>query len=108
MNEVKPWPTIETARSFLGQGKGRNEKIAVLDSGIEAGHCLLGGLSLADDLAVIEQGLELVTAPGEGRDVFGHGTAIAGIIRQIAPEAQIGSFRVLGEQLRSRSWIIRE
>src|SRR5207237_5045999 len=83
-------------------------RISVLDSGIEAGHCLLGGLSLADDLAVIEQGLELVTAPGEGRDVFGHGTAIAGIIRQIAPEAQIGSFRVLGEQLRSRSWIIRE
>ena len=33
---------------------------------------------------------------------------IAGILRQIAPEAHVGSFRVLGEQLRSRTLIIRE
>jgi subtilisin len=46
--------------------------------------------------------------PGEGRDLFGHGTAIAGIIRQMAPEAQIGSFRVMGEQLRSRTAVICE
>jgi len=45
---------------------------------------------------------------GQGKDVFGHGTAIAGIIRRVAPEAEIGSFRVLGEQLRSRTLIIRE
>ena len=34
--------------------------------------------------------------------------AIASIIRQVAPEAKIGSFRVLGEQLRSRTAIICE
>jgi subtilisin len=96
------------ARSFLSQGTGRNVKIAVLDSGIETSHRLLGGLELTDDVAVVERGLALTTAPGEGRDLFGHGTAIAGIIRQVAPEAQIGSFRVLGEQLRSRSLVIRE
>src|SRR6185503_8299555 len=45
---------------------------------------------------------------GQGRDLFGHGTAIASIIHQIAPQCQIGSFRVLGEQLRSRTAIIRE
>jgi subtilisin family serine protease len=69
---------------------------------------MLEGLILADDLAVIDDGLRLATVEGEGKDVFGHGTAIAGIIRRVAPEAQIGSFRVLGQQLRSRTLIIRE
>ena len=32
---------------------------------------------------------------GEGKDVNGHGTGIAGIIHALAPEAEIGSFRVL-------------
>src|SRR5262245_5701880 len=69
---------------------------------------MLEGLVLADDLAVVEDGLRLATVEGEGNDVFGHGTAIAGIIRRVAPEAEIGSFRVLGQQLRSRTLIIRE
>jgi subtilisin family serine protease len=69
---------------------------------------MLEGLVLADDLAVVEDGLRLATVEGEGKDVFGHGTAIAGIIRRVAPDAEIGSFRVLGQQLRSRTLIIRE
>ena len=105
---VNVWPTLEDARSFLRQGRGRNIKIAVLDSGIEAGHPLLSGVELADDLAIVEEGFQIATVPGEGRDVFGHGTAIASVLRQVAPEAQIGSFRVLGEHLRSRTLIIRE
>jgi subtilisin len=105
---VNTWPTLEEARAFLRTGTGRGIKIAVLDSGIEASHPLLNGLELADDLAVVDDGLRFSSVPGEGRDVFGHGTAIAGILRQIAPEAQLGSFRVLGEQLRSRSLLIRE
>lgn len=105
---VNSWPTLDDARSCLRHGTGRGVKIAVLDSGIEVGHPLLNDLQLADDLAVIEDGLRLTAVSGEGRDVFGHGTAIAGIIRKVAPEAEIGSFRVLGEQLRSRTLIIRE
>ena len=69
---------------------------------------MLEGLVLADDVGVVEDGLRLATVEGECKDVFGHGTAIAGIIRRVAPEAEIGSFRVLGEQLRSRTLIIRE
>jgi subtilisin family serine protease len=105
---VTTWPTLEQARAFLRQGTGRGIKIAILDSGIEAAHPLLNGLSLADDLAIVDDGLKISTAPGNGCDVFGHGTAIAHIIRQIAPDAEIGSFRVLSEQLRSRTLIIRE
>jgi subtilisin family serine protease len=102
------WPTLEQARDCLTSGRGRGIRIALLDSGVEAGHPLLAGLELADDLAIVEQDFQIVAIPGHGRDVFGHGTAIAGLIRQLAPEAQIGSFRVLGDQLRSRTLIIRE
>jgi subtilisin family serine protease len=105
---ANPTPTVEQARSFLRSGKGTSIKIAVLDSGIERSHPLLQGLTLADDVAIIEQGQQIATVAGDGRDVYGHGTAIAGIIRQLAPEAEIGSFRVLGEHLRARTLIIRE
>jgi subtilisin family serine protease len=105
---VKPWPTVEEAREFLTQGRGKGVKIAVLDSGIEVAHPFLENMALSDDVAIVDEGFQMAITPGGGRDVFGHGTAIAGIIRQVAPEANIGSFRVLGEQLRSRTLLIRE
>jgi len=105
---VGPLPTIQDAGAFLKEGRGAGVRIAVLDSGIEAGHSFLKGIKLSDDVAITDQGVQIAVVPGAGRDVFGHGTAIAGIIRELAPEAEIGSFRVLGEHLRSRSLIIRE
>ncbi|HKQ38983.1 MAG TPA: S8 family serine peptidase [Verrucomicrobiae bacterium] len=102
------WLTVEQARKYLREGTGRGIRIAVLDSGIEASHPELKGLRIADDLAIVDDGLQLNCVPGRGVDMFGHGTAIASILRQLAPEAQLGSFRVLGEQLRSRTAIIRE
>ena len=109
MNEVVTvWPTIDQAREFLHQGRGKDVRIAILDSGIEVDHPSLQGVKLVDDLVIKDAGLRLAVEPGAGQDAFGHGTAIAAILREIAPEAQIGSFRVLGENLRSRSQIIRE
>ena len=102
------WPALDEAAEFLRSGRGRGVRVAVLDSGIEAAHPLMQSVSLADDLAVIDDDLQLKLVPGEQKDLFGHGTAIAAIIHQVAPEAEIGSFRVLGEQLRSRTAIIRE
>lgn len=107
-DKVNSWLTLNQARSHLANGRGRGIKIAVLDSGIDLTHPSLAGLTLEDDLAVIDVGSRLSVVPGQGRDVYGHGTAIAGILRQLAPEARIGSFRVLGEQLRSRTMVIRE
>jgi subtilisin len=102
------WLSLEEARECMRLGAGCGVKIAVLDSGIEISHPQFNGLALSDDLAIVDDGIQLKLEPGEGRDLFGHGTAIAGIIHQLAPDAEIGSFRVLGEQLRSRSAIIRE
>jgi subtilisin family serine protease len=105
---LNPWLTVEQARTYLREGRGRGIKIAVVDSGIESSHLALKGIRLADDVAIVDDGLQLQCQPGKGVDMYGHGTAIAGILRQLAPEAELGSFRVLGEQLRSRTAIIRE
>ncbi len=109
MNDPAPaWPSLENASHWLHHGTGRGIKVAVLDSGIEAGHPALNGLQLADDLIFSEGAGQTAVSAGNGHDVFGHGTAIAGIIHCLAPEAGIGSFQVLGQTLRSRSRIIRE
>ena len=102
------WITPDEALQAIQRGRGRGVRIAILDSGIEVDHPALAGMHLADDLAVVESGLRLITVPGEGRDVFGHGTAVAGILRSMAPEAEIGSIRVLGESLAARTAIILE
>jgi subtilisin len=105
---MKTWITPEEAADAIRRGRGRGVKIAVLDSGIEAAHPALGGLQLTDDLAIVEDGYKLQVAEGAGHDLYGHGTAVAGIIRQAAPEAEIGSIRVLGQSLSSRTAIILE
>ena len=108
MSTANTWLTLDQARDFLRRGTGRGIKIAVLDSGIETSHPRLDGLTLTDDRVIVDDGVQLQTEPGKGRDAFGHGTAIAAILRELAPEASLGSFRVLGEGLRSRTAIIRE
>jgi subtilisin len=105
---MKTWITPEEACTAIREGRGRGVKIAILDSGVEASHPALNGLELIDDIAVVEDGMKLKVMPGGGRDLFGHGTAVAGIIRQTAPEAEIGSIRVLGESLAARTAIILE
>lgn len=105
---MKIWITPEDALAAIRVGRGRGVKIAILDSGVEASHPALGGLALVDDIAVVEDGMKLKVIPGDGRDLFGHGTAVAGIIRETAPEAEIGSIRVLGESLSARTAIILE
>ncbi len=97
---------LDACRNALVTGRGEGVRVAVLDSGIECDHPDLNGLSLTDDIAFSVEGSAITTVPGNGEDMFGHGTAIAGIIRRLAPEAEIGSVRVLGNQLRSRTKLI--
>jgi subtilisin family serine protease len=82
--------------------------VAVVDSGIECGHPDLGGLSLRDDIHIVQGDLQNFAVQGDSSDLNGHGTAIASIIRRMAPAAQIGSFRVLDAATISKSDIIRE
>src|SRR5207247_3777086 len=99
---------LDRALRALHEGTGRGVRVAVIDSGIEISHPRLSGLKLRDDIHVVDAGLHVEARPGDGTDLFGHGTAVASIIRSIAPEAEIGSVRVLSEHLDSRTAIIRE
>ncbi len=72
--------------------------VAVLDSGVDATHERLVGRVAASYESVMEDG-RAVWRDIEGpvnNDVFGHGTAVAGIIAGIAPNARIVDVRVLG------------
>lgn len=101
------WLSPGEAAEAIKRGRGKGIKIAILDSGVEASHPALGGLELVDDVAIVEEGQRLKVVPG-GVDRFGHGTAIASILRRVAPEAELGSFRVFGESLSTRTATIAE
>ena len=67
-----------------------------LDSGVEADHPAVGG-RLIRSLRVEpgDDGPRVVDDPDRA-DLVGHGTACAGIVHAIAPEAELMSIRVLG------------
>lgn len=104
---MRDWISPGEAAAALSTGRGKGVRIAIIDSGVEVGHPGLGDLQLTDDVAIVEDGQRLKEVPG-GVDCFGHGTAIASILRRVAPEAEIGSFRVFGESLSARTATIAE
>ncbi len=88
-----------------GGSTGKGARVAVVDSGIEADHPDLGDCVVRDggvEVRVTDDG-ETVERLGPHDDSVGHGTACAGIIHGIAPEASITSVKVLGPGLRGRA-----
>ncbi|NOZ20833.1 MAG: S8 family serine peptidase [Planctomycetes bacterium] len=80
-----------------GGGTGRGVKVAIVDSGVDGTHPLLKG-RVAGGVVVGEAGERISYMDHDGRDSSGHGTACAGIITRIAPEAEIVSVKVLGTE----------
>ena len=89
------WPERVNREWAIGGATGAGISVCVLDSGVEAGHPLVGDVDEAVAVTVGE-GEETVVAPDEEGDLCGHGTACAGIIRSLAPECRLVSVRVLG------------
>jgi subtilisin len=79
----------------LGGATGKGVKVCILDSGVESGHPLVGDVAGAVVMSLDENGNGVATEDFEG-DLCGHGTACAGVIRSLAPEAELYSVRVLG------------
>jgi subtilisin len=84
-----------------GGATGEGVRVAVVDSGIDAGHPdLEGKVDNASGVVVtLDATGQAVVEPGPHEDGFGHGTACAGIIHGLAPQASITSVRVLGPGL---------
>lgn len=79
--------------------------VSILDTGLDATH---PAFSQAHILPQIEINDQLEIEENEPHDPAGHGTAVAGLIHQICPEATLLPVRVLSSNLRqSRHDIIR-
>ncbi|WP_211244563.1 S8 family serine peptidase [Actinospica robiniae] len=77
-----------------GGSDGAGVRVCVLDSGIDGSHPMVGGVAQAWQL-VGEEGRAPRVEPCPPRDVAGHGTACAAIIRSLAPRVEISSVKVL-------------
>ncbi len=89
-----------------GGSTGKGIKVAVVDSGVEYDHPALeksvrSGVKVEyDERAENNYRIKPDDKPS---DMSGHGTACAGIIHSIAPEAEIYSVRVLGRNMSGRA-----
>ena len=92
---ANPLPDRVDRAWALGGATGKGVKVCILDSGIESGHPLVGKVAGAVVMSVDEDGNGVAAEDSEG-DLCGHGTACAGVIRSLAPEAELYSVRVLG------------
>jgi subtilisin family serine protease len=84
---------------------GAGVRVCILDSGIEAGHPLVGTVSRSVTVAGEEEAPLVVDTDAE--DVSGHGTACAGIIRSLAADVELASARVLGADVNGRFATLR-
>ena len=89
------WPERVTREWAWGDSTGEGVRVCILDSGVDGGHPLVGGLESAVTISVGEDDEVVAEEDNEG-DLSGHGTACAGIVRAIAPGCAISSVRVLG------------
>lgn len=87
-------PLAQTLAPHLGEGV----KVAVIDTGVDLNHpALKEALAPASDWWDFYAGDAVPQEEGVlGEGGYGHGTNVAGIVRQIAPRAVILPIRVLG------------
>ncbi len=74
---------------------GRGVSVAVIDSGIDTTHPEINGRVKQSFEARVDN-KKVIFDPSEAGDSAGHGTACAGIISRIAPDAELFSIKVLG------------
>lgn len=104
---VTPLPLEEARQWAFGGATGAGVKVAVVDSGVDGDHPAIGGIAGGVAFQVdAEAELGWSSSDGPHEDLVGHGTACAGIIRALAPEAEIWSVRVLGANLKGRGALL--
>ena len=90
-----------------GNSAGQGVRVAIVDTGVEADHPAVGGQWRGGVIVSYDgrrRNKVLIEEDDEKIDVGGHGTACAGIIHSLAPEAELYSARVLGRDLTGRAY----
>ncbi len=86
-----------------GGATGKGVTVAIIDSGVEGTHPMVRGRLIESVAVRVTEESDVVVEPEpDGTDLFGHGTACAGIIVGMAPEVEIVSVRVLGADLKGK------
>src|SRR6202165_4383122 len=88
------WAAIQP-ETLWRERTGRGVRVGVVDSGIDTEHPDLKGKVKESVEAVTEDG-RIDFRPSTSGDQAGHGTACAGIIASVAPDAELYSVKVLG------------
>jgi subtilisin family serine protease len=94
-------PRVVDREWAWGGATGAGVKVAIIDSGVEGSHPVVAG-RLVQSVAVEIVDEEAQVVPDDPVDMYGHGTACAGIVLGLAPEVEIYSVRVLGADLRGK------
>jgi thermitase len=89
-NQIKLYEAHRMARNF-----GGGIKVAVIDSGIDLQHSVFAGKLSPSTEFWDYVGNDATPQDEAGGNGYGHGTAVAGIILQVAPRATILPIRVL-------------
>ncbi|MCC7042156.1 MAG: S8 family serine peptidase [Burkholderiales bacterium] len=86
---------------------GRGVTVAVLDSGVDAAHPALAGRLVAGfDFVDFDDDPSEVGMLGDAG--FGHGTHVASLVAQVAPDARIMPIRVLDRHGMGNVWVLAE
>jgi hypothetical protein len=106
-SRLRPLATLPLPRPVddwaWGGSDGGGARVAIIDSGVEDGHPMVGRV---DGAMVVEDVPDSDTKRVVERahpDLYGHGTAIAGIVRSMAPACELWSVQVLGPSLKGRA-----
>lgn len=95
--------TLQQELERLSASELQVVSVCVVDSGIDASHPALAG-RVSEAYAIHREGGEAKVVPVDvaaNNDAFGHGTAVASIICDLAPNARIIDVRLLDERNRS-------
>jgi subtilisin len=100
-----PFPIPDAREWAWGGATGEGVRVCVIDSGIDGSHPAVGGIQGAVHVTIAEDGEAQFNDDDEG-DLFGHGTACAGIIRSLAPDCELYSVRTLGRALTGQGAVL--
>jgi hypothetical protein len=78
----------------LRRERGKRVKIAILDTGIDLNHRYFQDETTKRKIKRIKAVEDFVDPAGDAHDICGHGTHCVGLLRQVAPEADIYVARV--------------
>jgi len=101
-----PFPLGDPREWAWGGATGAGVRVCVIDSGIDGTHPAVRRVDGAVFVELAPDGETTVVSPDDEGDLFGHGTACAGIVRSLAPDVEIHSVRTLGRRLTGRGVVL--